>query len=234
MLEDLKKIVFEANKMLPKYKMVTFTWGNVSGIDREKGLMVIKPSGVDYDGMKADDMVVVDMNGKVVEGDYNPSSDTDTHIELYKACPEIGGIVHTHSRFATSWAQACQDIPALGTTHADDFYGSIPCTRAMTKEEIAGSYEAETGKVIIETFKERNINMMEIPGVLVYSHGPFAWEKDPLAAVKKAVILEEVALMAYNAVTINNKLGIMQQDLLDKHYLRKHGKNAYYGQKRNK
>lgn len=232
MLEDLKKIVFEANELLPKYKMVTFTWGNVSGIDREKKLMVIKPSGIDYEKMKVDDMVVVDMSGKVIEGEYNPSSDTDTHIALYKACPEIGGIVHTHSRYATAWAQACQDIPALGTTHADDFYGSIPCTRAMTKAEIAGSYEKETGSVIIETFKSRNLDMMSIPGVLVYSHGPFAWEKDPMAAVKKAVILEEVAFMAYHSVTINEKLKLMQQDLLDKHYLRKHGVNAYYGQKK--
>lgn len=232
MLENLKKTVFEANQLLPKYKMVTFTWGNVSGIDREKGLMVIKPSGIEYEKMTVNDMVVVDMEGNVVEGDYNPSSDTDTHIELYKACPDIGGIVHTHSRYATSWAQACHDIPALGTTHADDFYGSIPCTRAMTKEEIESSYEKETGKVIIETFKNRNIDMMAVPGVLVYSHGPFAWEKDAMAAVKKAVILEEVAFMAYHAVTINKNWKLMQQDLLDKHYLRKHGANAYYGQKK--
>lgn len=232
MLDKLKKIVFEANQLLPKYKMVTFTWGNVSGIDREKGLIVIKPSGVDYDNMKADDMVVVDLNGKVVEGDYNPSSDTDTHIELYKACADIGGIVHTHSRYATSWAQSCQDIPALGTTHADDFYGPIPCTRVMTKEEIAGSYEKETGKVIVETFKKRKIKMTDIPGVLVYSHGPFAWDEDPLKAVKKAVILEEVAFMAYHTVTLTGKKSSMQQELLDKHYLRKHGANAYYGQKK--
>lgn len=233
MLEDLKKIVFEANLMLPKYHMVTFTWGNVSGIDREKGLMVIKPSGVEYDTMKAEDMVVVDINtGKVVEGDYNPSSDTDTHIKIYQACPEIGGVVHTHSRYATSWAQARRDIPALGTTHADDFYGPIPCTRPMTAEEIAGSYEAETGNVIIETFKERDIKMMDVPGVIVYSHGPFTWEKDPIKAVKKAVVLEEVAMMAYHAVTIGNNFEPMQQELLDKHYLRKHGANAYYGQKK--
>ena len=233
MLEQLKQTVFEANLMLPKYHMVTFTWGNVSGIDREKGLMVIKPSGVEYDTMKAEDMVVVDINtGKVVEGDYNPSSDTDTHIKIYQACPQIGGVVHTHSRYATSWAQARLDIPALGTTHADDFYGAIPCTRAMTKEEIEGSYEAETGNVIIETFKERGINMMDVPGVIVYSHGPFTWEKDPISAVKKAVVLEEVAFMAYHAVTINQGLTPMQQELLDKHYLRKHGANAYYGQKK--
>lgn len=183
--------------------------------------------------MKAEDMVVVDINtGKVVEGNYNPSSDTDTHIKIYQACPEIGGVVHTHSRYATSWAQARRDIPALGTTHADDFYGPIPCTRPMTAEEIAGSYEAETGNVIVETFKERGIKMMDVPGVIVYSHGPFTWEKDPIKAVKKAVVLEEVAMMAYHAVTIGNNFEPMQQELLDKHYLRKHGANAYYGQKK--
>ncbi|WP_196590658.1 L-ribulose-5-phosphate 4-epimerase [Pectinatus frisingensis] len=230
MLDNLKKNVFEANLLLPKYKMVTFTWGNVSGIDRDKGLMVIKPSGVNYEKMRAEDMVVVDMTGKVVEGDYNPSSDTATHIELYKACSAIGGIVHTHSRYATSWAQACRSIPALGTTHADDFYGPVPCTRAMTNEEIAGDYEKETGKVIIETFREKKIDMMSVPGVLVYSHGPFAWEKDPIAAVKKAIILEEIALMAYNTQMLCKDKLSMQQELLDKHYLRKHGANAYYGQ----
>jgi L-ribulose-5-phosphate 4-epimerase len=216
--------------MLPEYKMVTFTWGNVSGIDRERGLIVIKPSGVPYSKMKASDMVVVDLEGTVVEGDYNPSSDTATHIELYKACPEIGGIVHTHSRYATSWAQARKDIPALGTTHADDFYGAIPCTRAMTDAEIQGEYEKETGKVIIETFAGKD--MMEVPGVIVYSHGPFAWAKDPIAAVQKSVVLEEVAFMAYHAVTLAGEISPMQQVLLDKHYLRKHGKNAYYGQKK--
>lgn len=187
MLEDLKKIVFEANLMLPKYHMVTFTWGNVSGIDREKGLMVIKPSGVEYDTMKAEDMVVVDINtGKVVEGDYNPSSDTDTHIKIYQACPEIGGVVHTHSRYATSWAQARRDIPALGTTHADDFYGPIPCTRPMTAEEIAGSYEAETGNVIVETFKERGIKMMDV----TWRYRIFSWSfhlgKRPYQSCKKS------------------------------------------------
>ena len=230
MLKKLKEEVFEANMMLPEYKMVTFTWGNVSGIDRERGLMVIKPSGVPYSKMKASDMVVVDLEGTVVEGDYNPSSDTATHIELYKACPEIGGIVHTHSRYATSWAQARKDIPALGTTHADDFYGAIPCTRAMTDAEIQGEYEKETGKVIIETFAGKD--MMEVPGVIVYSHGPFAWAKDPIAAVQKSVVLEEVAFMAYHAVTLAGEISPMQQVLLDKHYLRKHGKNAYYGQKK--
>lgn len=230
MLKKLKEEVFEANMMLPEYKMVTFTWGNVSGIDRERGLIVIKPSGVPYSKMKASDMVVVDLEGTVIEGDYNPSSDTATHIELYKACPEIGGIVHTHSRYATSWAQARKDIPALGTTHADDFYGAIPCTRAMTDAEIQGEYEKETGKVIIETFAGKD--MMEIPGVIVYSHGPFAWAKDPIAAVQKSVVLEEVAFMAYHAVTLAGEISPMQQVLLDKHYLRKHGKNAYYGQKK--
>jgi len=230
MLKKLKEEVFEANMMLPEYKMVTFTWGNVSGIDRERGLIVIKPSGVPYSKMKASDMVVVDLEGTVVEGDYNPSSDTATHIELYKACPEIGGIVHTHSRYATSWAQARKDIPALGTTHADDFYGAIPCTRAMTDAEIQGEYEKETGKVIIETFEGKD--MMEVPGVIVYSHGPFAWAKDPIAAVQKSVVLEEVAFMAYHAVTLAGEISPMQQVLLDKHYLRKHGKDAYYGQKK--
>ena len=229
MLEKLKQEVFAANMMLPEYKMVTFTWGNVSGIDREQGLVVIKPSGLPYDDMKAADMVVVDLAGNVVEGDYNPSSDTPTHLELYKACSDIGGIVHTHSRYATSWAQARRPIPALGTTHADDFYGAIPCTRAMTDAEIQGEYEKETGTVIIETFAGKN--MMDVPGVLVYSHGPFAWAKDPVAAVKKAVVLEEVALMSYNAVTLSGDSSPMQQSLLDKHYLRKHGEGAYYGQK---
>ncbi len=230
MLEQLKQEVFEANMLLPEYKMVTFTWGNVSGIDREKGLVVIKPSGVSYRKMKVEDMVVVDMDGKVVEGEYNPSSDTATHLELYKACADIGGIVHTHSRYATAWAQARKGIPALGTTHADDFYGEIPCTRAMTDAEIKGAYEKETGSVIIETFQGKD--MMDVPGVLVYSHGPFAWAKNPVAAVEKAVVLEEVAFMAYHAVTLAGELTPMQQVLLDKHYLRKHGKNAYYGQKK--
>ena len=229
MLEELKQKVYEANMMLPEYKMVTFTWGNVSAIDQTRKLIVIKPSGVDYNKMKAEDMVVVDLEGNHIEGRLNPSSDTATHIELYKACAKIGGIVHTHSRYATSWAQARMDIPALGTTHADDFYGAIPCKRAMTNEEIQGEYEKETGKVIIETFGQHS--MMEVPGVIVYSHGPFAWGTDPIAAVKKAVVLEEVAFMAYQAMTLNPSLLPMQQTLLDKHYLRKHGANSYYGQK---
>lgn len=230
MLEQLKEEVYRANMMLPAYKLVTFTWGNVSAIDHESNWIVIKPSGVDYQEMRPDQMVVVDLNGNIVEGKLNPSSDTATHIELYKACPDIGGIVHTHSRYATAWAQARKGIPALGTTHADDFYGTIPCTRAMTDEEISGEYEKETGKVITEEFVGKN--MMDIPGVLVYSHGPFAWGKNAADAVHHAVVLEEVAFMAWHAVLLSNsELDSMQQTLLDKHYLRKHGKNAYYGQK---
>lgn len=230
MLEQLKEEVYHANMMLPAYKMVTFTWGNVSAVDRESNLIVIKPSGVDYHEMQLEDMVVVDFDGNNVEGKLNPSSDTATHIELYKACQDIGGIVHTHSRYATAWAQAKREIPALGTTHADYFYGAIPCTRALTNEEINGKYEKETGKVIIETFSDKN--MMDIPGVLVYSHGPFAWGKNAVAAVHHAVVLEEVAFMAWHAMLLSHgELDRMQQTLLDKHYLRKHGKDAYYGQK---
>ncbi len=231
MLEELKEAVFKANLDLPKHGLVTFTWGNVSGIDREKNLVVIKPSGVDYETMKVEDMVVVDLNtGKTVEGDLNPSTDTPTHLELYRACPEIMGVVHTHSRNATSFAQAGIDIPALGTTGADYFYGPIPCTRQMTKEEIEGEYELQTGKVIVETFQKRNIKLPDIPACNVYSHGPFAWGKSPANAVYNAVVLEEVAFMAYHALTLRPDLKPMQQDLLDKHYLRKHGANAYYGQ----
>jgi len=231
MLEELKEKVLKANLLLPKYGMVTFTWGNVSEIDRKTGLVVIKPSGVEYDTMKAEDMVVVDLDGKVVEGRYKPSSDTPTHVELYKAFENIGGIVHTHSRWATSFAQAGRGIPALGTTHGDYFYGEIPCTRPMTDEEIKGEYEKETGTVIIETFKKRNIDPDMVPGVLVFSHGPFAWGKDALEAVHNAVVMEEVACMDLNAMSLNPDVKPMQQTLLDKHYLRKHGKNAYYGQK---
>lgn len=229
MLEELKRKVCEANLSLPKYGLVTFTWGNVSGIDREKGLMVIKPSGVEYDGMTAEDMVVVDLNtGKRVEGKWKPSSDTDTHLALYRAFPGLGGVVHTHSRWATTFAQAGQAIPAMGTTQGDYFYGDIPCTRKMTPEEIGGSYELETGNVIIETFQ--GIDPMSIPGVLVHSHGPFAWGTDPLNAVHNAVVMEEVAFMDWHAMMLNPGAGRMQQELLDKHYLRKHGANAYYGQ----
>lgn len=229
MLEELKELVCKANLELPKYGLVTFTWGNVSGVDRQSGLMVIKPSGVEYDGMSPDDMVVVSLKtGEKVEGKWKPSSDTATHVTLYNAFPEIGGIVHTHSRWATSFAQAGRGIPAYGTTHGDYFYGEIPCTRKMTPEEIGGEYEKETGNVIIETFKEKNEN--DIPAVLVNSHGPFSWGTDPMNAVHNAVVLEELAFMALHTEMLNPEINKMQQELLDKHYLRKHGKNAYYGQ----
>lgn len=229
MLDELKEIVCKANLELPKHGLITFTWGNVSGVDREKGLMVIKPSGVDYDGMTADDMVVVSLKtGDKVEGKWKPSSDTATHVALYNAFPKIGGIVHTHSRWATSFAQAGRSIPSYGTTHGDYFYGDIPCTRKMTPDEIAGEYEKETGNVIIETFKDIDEN--DIPAVLVNSHGPFAWGTDPMNAVHNAVVLEELAFMALHTETLNPAVVRMQQELLDKHYLRKHGKNAYYGQ----
>ena len=229
MLEQLKQKVLKANLDLVKYNLVTFTWGNVSGIDREKGLVVIKPSGVEYDTMTADDMVIVDLDGNVVEGKWKPSSDTDTHLALYKAFANIGGIVHTHSRNATSFAQAGRDIVAYGTTHADYFYGNIPCTRKMTEAEINGEYEHETGNVIVETFG--NLQADDIPAVLVHSHGPFTWGTDADNAVHNAVVLEEVAFMALQAESLNPSAERMQQTLLDKHYLRKHGKNAYYGNK---
>ena len=230
MLEELKEIVCKANLELPKYGLVTFTWGNVSGVDREKGLMVIKPSGVEYDNMKPEDMVVVSLStGEKVEGKWKPSSDTATHVALYKAFPNIGGIVHTHSRWATSWAQAGRDIPAYGTTHGDYFYGEIPCTRKMTVEEIRGEYEKETGNVIIETFEGKSVD--DIPAVLVHSHGPFIWGTDPHNAVHNAVVLEELAFMAFHTEALNPGTSPMQQELLDKHFLRKHGKHAYYGQK---
>lgn len=230
MLKKLKEQVFQANLLLPKHGLVTFTWGNVSGIDREKGLVVIKPSGVPYETMKREDMVVLELaTGKVVDGELKPSSDTPTHLELYKAFPNIGGIVHTHSRWATSFAQAGRGIAALGTTHGDYFYGEIPCTRKMTEAEIQAEYEKETGTVIIETFKDKNPDA--IPGVVVYSHGPFAWGKDAMDAVHNAVVMEEVAFMNIQTMLLNPNIQPMQQELLDKHYLRKHGANAYYGQK---
>jgi len=231
MLEQLKEIVCRANLELPRYGLVTFTWGNVSGVDRESGLMVIKPSGVDYDNMTADDMVVVSLaTGERVEGKWKHSSDTATHVALYNAFPTLGGIVHTHSRYATSFAQAGRGVPAYGTTHGDYFYGEIPCTRKMTPEEIGGAYEHETGNVIIETFKNRGIDPAFVPAALVYSHGPFTWGKDPAEAVHNAVVLEECALMAIQTEALNPSVTPMQQELLDKHFLRKHGKNAYYGQ----
>ncbi len=229
MLKDLKEQVWRANLLLPKYNLVTFTWGNVSGIDRKKGLVVIKPSGVPYDEMQPEDMVVVDMGGKVVEGRWKPSSDTPTHLRLYAAFPDCGGIVHTHSRWATVFAQAGRDIPALGTTHADDFYGPIPCTRPLTEKEIAGEYEAETGSVIVETFGGRD--PMAVPAALVCSHGPFTWGRDPMEAVHNAVVLEEAAFMAWHTLALEPDLKGMQKPLLDRHYLRKHGPGAYYGQK---
>lgn len=230
MLEELKEKVLQANLLLPKHGLITFTWGNVSAVDREKGLVVIKPSGVEYDEMKAEDMVVVDLDGSRVEGKLKPSSDTPTHVALYKAFPNIGGIVHTHSRWATSFAQAGMGIPAYGTTQGDYFYGEIPCTRKMTPEEIAGAYELETGNVIIETFRACGIEPDQVPAVLVNSHGPFTWGTDADNAVHNAVVLEEVAFMAFHARMLNPSLPPMQQELLDKHYLRKHGANAYYGQ----
>lgn len=231
MLEELKISVCQANLMLPKHELVTFTWGNVSGIDREKGLMVIKPSGVEYEGMTADDMVVVELKtGKRVEGKWKPSSDTDTHLALYRAFPGLGGIVHTHSRWATTFAQAGRGIPAMGTTQGDYFYGEIPCTRQMTRAEITESYEKETGRVIVETFREQHIDPIQVPAVLVHSHGPFAWGTDPLDAVHNAVVMEEVAFMAFHTFLLEPDKSPMQQELLDKHYLRKHGKTAYYGQ----
>ena len=229
MLEELKQKVFEANMQLPKYGLVTFTWGNVSGIDRETGLVVIKPSGVEYDTMKPEDMVVVDLDGKVVEGKYRPSSDTPTHVELYKAFPKVGGIVHTHSSWATSWAQAGRSIPCYGTTHADYMYGEIPCVRNLTQEEIDEGYEKNTGTVIISYFQDRDYEA--VPCVLCKNHGPFAWGKDPAEAVHNAVVLEEVAKMAARCELINPHLEPAPQRLLDKHYYRKHGANAYYGQK---
>lgn len=231
MLEALKKDVYEANMELVAKGMVIYTWGNVSGIDREKGLVVIKPSGVAYDEMKPEDMVVVDLaSGKVVEGTLKPSSDTPTHLELYKAFPKIGGVVHTHSPWATSWAQAGRSIPCYGTTHADYFYGEIPCARSLTADEINGEYEKNTGLVIIETFNERGIDPMHVPGVLCTNHGPFTWGTDAANAVHNAVVLEEVAKMACRTEILNARVQPAPQVIQDKHFLRKHGANAYYGQ----
>ncbi len=230
MLEKLRKEVLEANLELPEKGLVVFTWGNVSGIDRESGLVVIKPSGVEYEDLKAEDLVIVDLDGNVVEGEMNPSSDTATHLALYKAFPSIGGVVHTHSAWATSFAQAGKSILPYGTTHADYFYGAVPCTRPLNKEEIEGEYELETGNVIIETFK--NVNPMHIPAVLVNEHGPFTWGKNAADAVYHSVVLEEVAKMAVTTIALKGEAAAqpMQQILLDKHFLRKHGANAYYGQ----
>lgn len=228
MLEELKQQVWEANMDLQKHGLVVFTWGNASGIDREKNLIVIKPSGVDYDKMQPEDMVVLDLEGNQVEGTLRPSSDTPTHLVLYRKFPAIGGVVHTHSTCATAWAQAGQSIPALGTTHADYFYGEIPCTRSLSKEEVQGEYEEETGNVIVEKFEQRN--PIHIPGVLVANHGPFSWGKDAHDAVYHAVVLEEIAKMALHTCSANPTVKGMDQTLLDKHFLRKHGKNAYYGQ----
>lgn len=230
MLQELKRQVYEANMLLPKYGLVTFTWGNVSAIDRESGLFVIKPSGVEYESMKPEDMVVMDLNGNRVEGKLRPSSDTPTHLALYKAFPEIGGIVHTHSSYATSWAQAGRSIPCYGTTHADYIYGEVPCVRCLTKEEIDEAYETNTGKLIVSEFKRSKKEIMAVPAVLCKNHGPFTWGKDAKDAVHNAVVLEEVAKMAYRTESINSKVEPAPQELQDKHYYRKHGAGAYYGQ----
>ena len=230
MFTELKKRVFEANLDLVKHGLVIFTWGNVSEIDRDKGIIAIKPSGLAYDTMTWQDMVLVDLDGKVVDSKWKPSSDTPTHLVLYLEFKEIGGVVHTHSEWATSWAQMGLPIPALGTTHADYFYGEIPCTRKLTKEEVNSQYELETGRVIVETFHDKNIDPSAVPAVLIDGHGPFSWGKSANDAVHNAVVLEQVAKMAHHALTMNKVTGI-DQFLLDKHYLRKHGKNAYYGQK---
>jgi L-ribulose-5-phosphate 4-epimerase len=231
MLDRLKEEVFQANLELPKHGLVKYTWGNASGIDRDSGLFVIKPSGVDYEKMKPSDMVVVDLDGNVVEGEMNPSSDTATHAVLYRHYPEIGGIVHTHSTWATVWAQAGLDVPAMGTTHADTFYGSIPCARFLTQEEIDRGYEVETGKVIIETFEERGLDILAVPGALLHGHAPFTWGKDVKTAVMNSVVLEEVSKMNLFTRQLNSFAELLPQNILDKHYLRKHGKHAYYGQK---
>ncbi len=228
MLEDLKQRVFEANMGLVRYGLVVLTWGNVSGIDRDKGLVVIKPSGVPYCDLKAEDMIVVDMEGRKVDGELRPSSDTPTHLVLYQKFGDIGGVVHTHSPWAVAWAQAGRSIPALGTTHADCFYGDIPCTRNLSDSEINGDYEIETGNVIIETFG--SIDPVQMPGVLVKGHGPFAWGKDCMQALYNAVALENIAMIAYHTLSLNKTPDPIRNALLDRHFLRKHGKDAYYGQ----
>lgn len=230
MYQELKARVLAANLTLPKYGLVTFTWGNVSEIDRHLGVVAIKPSGVEYDAMQADDIVVVDLNGNILEGRLNPSSDTATHLEIYRQFPAVGGIVHTHSRSATIWAQAGIDIPALGTTHADYFYGDIPCTRGLTKEEIEQDYELNTGKVIVEEFMKRDLDPMAVPSAIVVGHAPFSWGKNANDAVHNAVVLEEIAAMALATRSLNSEIHL-QPELSDKHYLRKHGANAYYGQR---
>ncbi len=232
MLEELRKQVYEANMELPRCNLVTYTWGNVSGIDRESGLVVIKPSGVEYDELTPENLVVLDLDGNRVEGELNPSSDTKTHLELYKAFLTLGGIVHTHSPYAVAWAQAGRDIPCYGTTHADYFYGAVPCARHLTKEELDEDYEKNTGKVIIETFTNRGIDLVAVPGVICHSHGPFTWGKDAAQAVYHAVVLEEVAKMALLTRQVDPSAAPAPQYLQDKHYMRKHGPNAYYGQKK--
>lgn len=230
MFNELKERVLKANLQLPKYGLVTFTWGNVSEIDREKGVIAIKPSGVEYDAMSVNDIVIVDLDGHRVEGTLNPSSDTATHLELYKAFKDIGGIVHTHSRHATVWAQAGLDIPALGTTHADYFYGDVPCTRQLSNDEISHEYERNTGLVIVETFEKNNLDPHAMPGVIIAGHASFSWGKDAFDAVHNAVVLEEVAAMAISTRMLNANI-MINPALLDKHYYRKHGKDSYYGQK---
>ena len=233
MLEELKQKVYEANMLLPAYHLVTFTWGNVSGIDREQGLFVIKPSGVDYEKLRPEDMVVLDLDGNKVEGRLNPSTDTPTHMELYRRFPNIGGVVHTHSRWATIWAQAGRDIPAYGTTHADYIYGPVPCCRDLTPEEVEEAYELNTGKLIASHFEQLGLNPDHVPCVLARHHGPFAWGTDPINAVHNAVVLEEVAMMAWHTEALpETQLRMSLPDhVRDKHFLRKHGPNAYYGQR---
>ncbi|MGG0486342.1 L-ribulose-5-phosphate 4-epimerase [Priestia aryabhattai] len=230
MLDKLKEEVFQANLDLPKHGLVKYTWGNVSAVDRDSGLFVIKPSGVTYEKMTAQDMVVVDLDGRVVEGKLNPSSDTLTHAVLYKHYPQIGGIAHTHSTWATIWAQAGLDVQAMGTTHADTFYGSVPCARFLTEKEVSDGYEVETGKVIIETFEKRGLDVLAVPGILLQGHGPFTWGKDAKTAVMNSVVLDEVSKMNFFTQKLNGLAEELPQRILDKHYLRKHGQNAYYGQ----